>query len=508
MLAHRFLGSMTTRQVPGAVFRSVRADVALCGRLASIPLFASQPAQQQQLRRSRYQPLVHVRNMSRIAEIVRVPHHSSPFWNKRHNIALLGRPLFWMSISEAAGHLSFIFLGLGFLETDVLPLRMYAAAGISCSIAFQYFCPQPLWIPIAWNAIFLGINAGMVALLLKERHDASQQDKESATLYDQAFRESGLTAVDFMKIKGISKMTKCASGEVLARQDVKQRKLYLVVDGELQVSKDGHSIVTVGPGEFAGEMSFVRHYSREGEDSSGGCEGVAVADVTVKPGGAKVMCWDFQELQEMLSDNPNMSVCFNAALASGMVAKVIESHDPATKYRQLLQGVLVDGVVTLTERKELARMRRLVGVDDETHTREVEAAGWSAKEFDQGYLNESSSREYEALVRDVLRDGAVDDAGRTKLRDYRMDKGVGSLHHLRVLDKVGWTLDDLEEGKRLGRPAAASAALGGARGNTERSPSTDRLRKEAVYEEACAVIDEGGKKEGPRLTSADPVRPR
>ena len=34
-----------------------------------------------------------------------------------------------MSISEAAGHLSFIFLGLGFLETDVLPLRMYAAAG-------------------------------------------------------------------------------------------------------------------------------------------------------------------------------------------------------------------------------------------------------------------------------------------------------------------------------------------------------------------------------------------
>ena len=60
--------------------------------------------------------------------------------------------------------------------------------------------------------------------------------------------------------------------------------------------------------------------------------------MTVKPGGAKVMCWDFQELQEMLSDNPNMSVCFNAALASGMVAKVIESHDPATKYRQLLQA--------------------------------------------------------------------------------------------------------------------------------------------------------------------------
>ncbi|CAM9481961.1 unnamed protein product [Ascophyllum nodosum] len=455
--------------------------------------------------------------MSRIAEIVRIPHHLSPFWNKRHDVALLGRHLFWMSISEAAGHLSFIFLGLGFLETDVLPLRMYAATGISCSIAFQYFRPQPLWIPISWNAIFLGINAGMVALLLKERHDAGHQDKESAALYDQARErkrnQSGLTAVDFMKIKGISKMTKCASGEVLTRQDVEQRKLYLVVEGELQVSKDGQSIATIGPGEFAGEMSFVRHDRRECEDSSEGCECVAVADVTVKPGGAKVMSWDFEELREMLSDHPNMSVCFNTALASAMVAKLLESHDPAIKYRQLLKarlsGVLVDGVVTLKEKEELARMRRLVGTDDEAHMREVEAAGWSAKEFDQGYLDESSSQEYEALVREVLRDGAVDDAGRTKLRDYRVDKGVDSLHHLRVLDKMGWTLDDLEEGKRLARPAGASAsAPGGVRGNAERSPLADLLGKEAVDEEACAVVDEGGEKGGPRLTPAGLVKPR
>lgn len=30
---------------------------------------------------------------------------------------------------EAVGHLSFIVMGLGFLETDLLPLRVYAAAG-------------------------------------------------------------------------------------------------------------------------------------------------------------------------------------------------------------------------------------------------------------------------------------------------------------------------------------------------------------------------------------------
>lgn len=56
-------------------------------------------------------------------------HHLSPLWNKQRDVSFFGRHMCWMSLSEAAGHCSFVFLGLGFLETDVLPLRVYAAAG-------------------------------------------------------------------------------------------------------------------------------------------------------------------------------------------------------------------------------------------------------------------------------------------------------------------------------------------------------------------------------------------
>lgn len=59
----------------------------------------------------------------------KLPHHLSPRWNKRHDISLFGVHLCRMSLSEAAGHLSFVFLGMGFLETELLPLRVYAAAG-------------------------------------------------------------------------------------------------------------------------------------------------------------------------------------------------------------------------------------------------------------------------------------------------------------------------------------------------------------------------------------------
>lgn len=59
------------------------------------------------------------------------------------------------------------------------------ASGVACSIAFQYFRPQPLWIPISWNTLFFSINAGMVCLLLKEESDANKQDQEAAHLYDE-----------------------------------------------------------------------------------------------------------------------------------------------------------------------------------------------------------------------------------------------------------------------------------------------------------------------------------
>lgn len=101
-------------------------------------------------------------------------------------------PFSW---SEAAGHGSFVFLALSYLENDFLWLRMYAFSGketicivtvtymflslvhvrigITLSIIFQYYREIPLWIPIRWNFLFLLINGVMIALLLKEQNDAN-----------------------------------------------------------------------------------------------------------------------------------------------------------------------------------------------------------------------------------------------------------------------------------------------------------------------------------------------
>lgn len=81
------------------------------------------------------------------------------------------------------------------------------------------------------------------------------------------------------------------------------------------------------------------------------------------------------------------------------------------------------------------------------------------------YHDEVSSRTYETLVREVLRDGTIDDEGRATLRAHRIANDIDSLHHMRVLRKLGWDLDDLEAGKRRDHQLSASPA----------SPAVDAL---------------------------------
>jgi hypothetical protein len=71
------------------------------------------------------------------------------------------------TLSEFCGHGSFLCLAMGYLTSDLLQLRIFAFSGISLSVVFQYYRPQPLWIPIKWNALFLLINGMMIAILLK-----------------------------------------------------------------------------------------------------------------------------------------------------------------------------------------------------------------------------------------------------------------------------------------------------------------------------------------------------
>ena len=166
-------------------------------------------------------------------------------------------PFTWSNI---AGHGSFLFLALSYLESDFLSLRLYAFSGISLSIIFQYYREKPLWIPIRWNSLFLLINAIMIMILLKEEDDARNIPDEQKLLYHQVFEKRGMKPVDYLHLISVAKRLEVKRGEAIIHCGKKNKYLYLVKQGSLSVRKPEtkmQPIAMIERHQFIGEMSFL-----------------------------------------------------------------------------------------------------------------------------------------------------------------------------------------------------------------------------------------------------------
>ncbi|CAM9408602.1 unnamed protein product [Phaeothamnion confervicola] len=172
-------------------------------------------------------------------------------------IHVLGVPL-TTNISDLCGHGSFVALAMGYLETDVLLLRGYAMGGVVLSVLFQYYRPQPLWLPISWNGAFLLINLVMIALLLDERRGATNLDDEQTAVFEGVFAKLGLTPVDFVKLVRLADRRRVATGAPLAREGVRQEEMYMIIGGDAEVSSEGDHVADLRPYQFVGSMAFLR----------------------------------------------------------------------------------------------------------------------------------------------------------------------------------------------------------------------------------------------------------
>mmetsp|Transcript_7142 Transcript_7142/g.7811 ORF Transcript_7142/g.7811 Transcript_7142/m.7811 type:complete len:835 (+) Transcript_7142:390-2894(+) len=172
---------------------------------------------------------------------------------KNHNKSLI----FPYSFSDLAGHGSFLFLALSYLENDFLHLRLYAFSGICLSIIFQYYREKPLWIPIRWNSIFLLINAVMILLLLKEEDDARNIPDEQKLLYKNIFEQRGMKPVDYLHLISVAKRFEFKKGEKLVDETKKNTRVYLIKHGNCLVLKNGQKVGNIKKHQFVGAMSFL-----------------------------------------------------------------------------------------------------------------------------------------------------------------------------------------------------------------------------------------------------------
>ncbi len=168
---------------------------------------------------------------------------------------------------------------ISYMLTSMLWLRVLAIVAAASTFPYFYFQVEPLWSALFWQACFLAVNLVNLLILLYSMR-AANFDGDEERAYELKFSE--LKPHEVRPIFRHAERFELAAGETLLRDGDKNRRLFLILDGECRVTKNGGEVAVLGPGQFVGELSFL-----SGEEVSADVSSVAET---------RLMAWDRDEL--------------------------------------------------------------------------------------------------------------------------------------------------------------------------------------------------------------------
>lgn len=203
-------------------------------------------------------------------------------------------------------HLANVLYLCSYVVRDILWLRVLTVmAGLSL-LPYYWFCSgDPLWAPIAWNALFTAVNLVQIARLVAERWPRALHG-EQRELHERVFPD--LTVGEFLRLVHAGTTRLVSRGErVVCRGEVVTAMMVLV-RGAMAVKVDDRVIATLEPGQFVGEMSFI-----SGDRAS--AEVVATAD-------SRLLGWPQASLARLLDADAGLALKVRAVLGRDVVAKL------------------------------------------------------------------------------------------------------------------------------------------------------------------------------------------
>lgn len=202
-------------------------------------------------------------------------------------------------------HVANILYLLSYLVKDILWLRALTIVGGLTIVAYYLLMPHPVWAAIAWNAVFLLINAWQIRLLILERRPV-QLDPESLGLYKLAFRS--LKPREFVKILKLARWTEAEPGLHVVTRGKPLDQIMVIASGRVRVEPETGTSIELRPGCFIGEMSFMT-----GETPN--------ADV-VAIERTRLVSWPQKELRALLEQAIELRAAVQGVLGADLVAKL------------------------------------------------------------------------------------------------------------------------------------------------------------------------------------------
>lgn len=202
-------------------------------------------------------------------------------------------------------HAAALLQVLGFLNRKQLVLRSLILAGSLVYLAYYYFHPEePLWGAMFWSSVLALANlVGIVRVILERRATHSSEHHDSFLNIMKV-----LTPGEFRRLMQMAEWRVAEQTTQLTREGETASSLYFVTGGQVEIGRGGKDI-TLGPGIFIGEISFL-------------LDGAATADVSA-PSGTEYIEWPKERLRRAIDRTPtlgtSMERLFNQELARKLV---------------------------------------------------------------------------------------------------------------------------------------------------------------------------------------------
>lgn len=311
---------------------------------------------------------------------------------------------FSFTISELFGHGSFILVAISYAVDDFLMLRIMAVAGSTAMLFFTYFHPhgRVLWLPFKWNMLFIALNSYRIGKVMYENYLSEQIPKDL-----KEFRDAHLPLVeqtDFAKIVSIGTIEHFEPGEIILDQDEMSPHVRLIIDGEVDVFRDGTITYSLEEGNFISEAGM-----HAGLELVGNVKSCALikSKKSKKTGRRQVRCikWDRTELMELCSQNATLCRSLQFALSWDIVRKLKAQRmfllnnridNPAlwtlkrteqsdNRYKNILRNILDHHGHLIGHKNNLKKYREIHQIDNDHHLRALKECGWTSEEYDMGF---------------------------------------------------------------------------------------------------------------------------
>jgi len=202
-------------------------------------------------------------------------------------------------------HLANVLYVVSYLVTDIMWLRALAVAGGLSSLTWTLTAPTPSLTFIGWTLVYNTINIVQIARLWRERRPV-RLDAAEQVLYMAAFRT--LTPREFQRLLAAGRWHEAPAKTVLIEEGTSPGHMCVLASGRAAVKVGGHEIATLGPGQFAGEMSYLT-----------GARTTAAVE-TVEP--VRFVSWATPDLEQFLGKHPELRAALQMALGRDLATKL------------------------------------------------------------------------------------------------------------------------------------------------------------------------------------------